>query len=65
MTIDITTTITAVSIAINAAFTWAWYRRKEIVKLVRKARAYYNDDSKTEDEFFEVMDELNAVMEKK
>jgi len=57
--------ITAASLVINAAYAWAWYRRREIVALVRKARAFYIDDSKTEEEFFEVMDSLNEVMEKK
>lgn len=62
---DIATTLTAASVAANIGFAWAWYRRREIVVLVRKARAFYNDDTKTEEEFFDVMDQLNAVMEKK
>ncbi|MDD5616322.1 MAG: hypothetical protein PHH85_08990 [Candidatus Methanoperedens sp.] len=57
--------ITAASIALNAAYTWAAYRRKEILVLFRKAMAYYKDDNKTVEEFFDVMDALEAVREKK
>lgn len=57
--------VTAASLALNAMYVWAAYRRKEIVALVRKARAFYIDPDKTEEEFFEVMDSLDAVMEKK
>jgi len=57
--------ITAASLALNGMYAWASYRRKEIVALVRQARTFYKDDTKTEDEFWEVMDKLDKVMEKK
>lgn len=57
--------ITAISIALNATYVWTAYRRREIVALYRKAMDYWKDDSKTMEEFLEVIDAMEAVREKK
>ncbi len=57
--------ITAASIALNGLYTWASYRRKEITVLVTKTMEFYRDDSKTVEELWVVMDDLDAVMTKK
>lgn len=62
---DYVSIIAAVSLAANAAFAWLWYRRKEIMAVVKKASAAYKDDGVSEDEFWDIMDELNKVLEKK
>jgi len=68
MDLDINTAlpyITAASLAVNGLYAWTSFRRREIFSLVKKARAFYKDPDKTEDEFWEVMDSLDAVMSKK
>lgn len=57
--------ITAASIALNAAYAWASYRRKEINNAIKKAIEYYKDDDKTVDDFFVVMDAVVEVTDKK
>lgn len=62
---DYTATIATASIILNGIFAWLWYRRKEIMLVVKEAREAYKDDKVSEDEFWKVMDKLELVMEKK
>jgi len=57
--------ITAASLFLNVVYTWISFRRKEITALVKQTMVFYKDDTKTIEELWEVMDKLDAVMDKK